>query len=295
MGLKVQGVTKTYGNKEVVQNLSIEMDKPGVYGLLGANGAGKTTTIRMILGIIEKDKGTIEWNGKKVCKENVKYGYLPEERGIYGKAKLFDQLMYFATLKGMNKLDAKTAILEWCKRLGLEEYIYKPAEQLSKGNQQKVQLMIAIIHKPELLILDEPFSGLDPVNTKIIKEIIHDLIKQGTYIILTSHQMSVVEEYCQDIIMLKAGKTVLQGNLNEIKKSYGRNNLIIETYQEIENFIPANMKVIDKKANGYELKIEREEDAQRLLEKLVENKIVLQKFELKEPSLQEIFIEKVGE
>lgn len=155
--------------------------------------------------------------------------------------------------------------------------------------------MIAIIHKPELLILDEPFSGLDPVNTKIIKEIIHDLIKQGTYIILTSHQMSVVEEYCQDIIMLKAGKTVLQGNLNEIKKSYGRNNLNIETYQEIENFIPANMKIVDKKANGYELKIEKEEDAQRLLEKLVENKITLQKFELKEPSLQEIFIEKVGE
>ena len=131
--------------------------------------------------------------------------------------------------------------------------------------------------------------------TKIIKEIIHDLIKQGTYIILTSHQMSVVEEYCQDIIMLKAGKTVLQGNLNEIKKSYGRNNLSIETYQEIENFIPANIKIIDKKANGYELKIEKEEDAQRLLEKLVENKIILQKFELKEPSLQEIFIEKVGE
>ena len=218
-----------------------------------------------------------------------------EERGIYGKAKLFDQLMYFATLKGMNKIDAKNATIEWCQRLGLSDYIYKPAEQLSKGNQQKVQLMIAIIHKPELLILDEPFSGLDPVNTKIIKEIIQDLIKQGTYIILTSHQMSVVEEYCQDIIMLKSGKTVLQGNLNEIKKSYGRNNLKIETYQEIENLIPTNMKIIDKKANGYELKIEKEEDAQVLLEKIVANKIVIQKFELKEPSLEEIFIEKVGE
>lgn len=295
MGLKVQNVSKKYGDKEVVQNLSIEMQKPGVYGLLGANGAGKTTTIRMILGIIEKDKGTIEWNGKKVCKENVRYGYLPEERGIYGKAKLYDQLMYFATLKGMNKTDAQNAIFQWCKKLELEDYIYKPAEQLSKGNQQKVQLIIAIIHKPELLVLDEPFSGLDPVNTKIIKEIIHDLIKQGTYIILTSHQMSVVEEYCQDIIMLKAGKTVLQGNLNEIKKSYGRNNLSIETYQEIEDLIPANMKIIDKKANGYELKIEKEEDAQALLETLVNKKVILQKFELKEPSLQEIFIEKVGE
>ncbi|MCI8587460.1 MAG: ATP-binding cassette domain-containing protein [Clostridia bacterium] len=295
MGLKVKDVSKIYGNKEVVKNLSIEMNEPGVYGLLGANGAGKTTTIRMILGIIQKDKGTIEWDGKKISRENVKYGYLPEERGVYGKAKLYDQLIYFATLKGMEKEDAKNAIFEWCKRLGLEDYIYKPAEQLSKGNQQKVQLIIAIIHKPKLLILDEPFSGLDPVNTKVIKEVIHDLVKQGTYIILTSHQMSVVEEYCRDIVMLKAGKTVLQGNLNEIKKSYGRNNLSIETYQEIENLIPNNMKIIDKKANGYELKVEKEEDAQKLLEKLVENKIVLQKFELKEPSLQEIFIEKVGE
>ena len=295
MSLKIEKVSKTYGDKKVVDSISFSMDKPGVYGLLGANGAGKTTTMRMILNIIQKDDGEITWNGKKVCKENVRFGYLPEERGIYGKAKLFDQLVYFATLKGMEKEEAKEAAKNWCKKLGLEDYLYKPAEQLSKGNQQKVQLMIAIIHKPELLILDEPFSGLDPVNTKIIKEIINDLIKQGTYIILSSHQMAVVEEYCQDILMLKQGKTVLQGNLNKIKKSYGRNNLLIETYQNIDEFIPENFKLIDKKANGYEFKIEKEEDAQNLLEKLAANKVILQKFELKEPSLQEIFIDKVGE
>ena len=295
MGLKIEKVSKTYGNKKVVDSISLNMDKPGVYGLLGANGAGKTTTMRMILNIIQKDEGEISWNGKKVCKDNVKFGYLPEERGIYGKAKLYDQLMYFATLKGMKKEEAKEATINWCKRLGLEDYLYKPAEQLSKGNQQKVQLMIAIIHKPELLILDEPFSGLDPVNTKIIKEIIMDLIQQGTYIILSSHQMAVVEEYCQDIVMLKKGKTVLQGNLNEIKKSYGRNNLLIETYQNIESYIPENFEIIEKKANGYEIKIKSENDAQKLLETLVQNKIVIQKFELKEPSLQEIFIDKVGE
>ena len=266
-----------------------------MYGLLGGNGAGKTTTMRMILNIIQKDEGEITWNGKKVCKENVRFGYLPEERGIYGKAKLYDQLIYFATLKGMKKEEAKEQAINWCKKLGLEDYLYKPAEQLSKGNQQKVQLMIAIIHKPELLILDEPFSGLDPVNTKIIKEIIFDLINKGTYIILSSHQMSVVEEYCQDIVMLKQGKTVLQGNLNQIKKSYGRNNLLIETYENIEKYIPNSFKLIDKKANGYEFKIEKEDDAQNLLETLVQNKVVLQKFELKEPSLQEIFIDKVGE
>ena len=195
----------------------------------------------------------------------------------------------------MKKEEAKEQAINWCKKLGLEDYLYKPAEQLSKGNQQKVQLMIAIIHKPELLILDEPFSGLDPVNTKIIKEIIFDLINKGTYIILSSHQMSVVEEYCQDIVMLKQGKTVLQGNLNQIKKSYGRNNLLIETYENIEKYIPNSFKLIDKKANGYEFKIEKEDDAQNLLETLVQNKVVLQKFELKEPSLQEIFIDKVGE
>lgn len=295
MGLKIEKVSKTYGNKKVVDSISFNMDNPGVFGLLGANGAGKTTTMRMILNIIQKDEGEITWNGKKICKENVRFGYLPEERGIYGKAKLYDQLVYFATLKGMKKEEAKEAAISWCKKLGLEDYLYKPAEQLSKGNQQKVQLMIAIIHKPELLILDEPFSGLDPVNTKIIKELIVELIKQGTYIILSSHQMAVVEEYCQDIVMLKQGKTVLQGNLNEIKKSYGRNNLLIETYENIDKFIPENFKIIDKKANGYELKIEKEEDAQKLLEQLVTNKIVIQKFELKEPSLQEIFIDKVGE
>ena len=295
MGLKIEKVSKTYGDKKVVDSISFSMDKPGVFGLLGANGAGKTTTMRMILNIIEKDEGEITWNGKKVCKENVKFGYLPEERGIYGKAKLYDQLMYFATLKGMKKEDAKKASISWCKKLGLEEYLYKPAEQLSKGNQQKVQLMIAVIHKPELLILDEPFSGLDPVNTKIIKEIIMELINAGTYIILSSHQMAVVEEYCENIVMLKQGKAVLQGNLNQIKKSYGRNNLLIETYQNIDSYIPENIKIIDKKANGYELKVEKEEDAQKLLETLVANKIVLQKFELKESSLQEIFIDKVGE
>lgn len=295
MGLKVKDVSKIYGNKEVVKNLSIEMNEPGVYGLLGANGAGKTTTIRMILGIIQKDKGTIEWDGKKISRENVKYGYLPEERGVYGKAKLYDQLIYFATLKGMEKEDAKNAIFEWCKRLGLEDYIYKPAEQLSKGNQQKVQLIISIIHNPELLILDEPFSGLDPVNTQIIKGVIEELIEKGTYIILSSHQMSVVEEYCRDIVILKKGKTVVKGNLSEIKKSYGKSNLLIESYEDLSSVIPSNAEIIEKKVNSYEIKIKEEQMAQDILKSIVEKGIKIDKFEIKEPSLHQIFIDKVGE
>lgn len=162
MGLHVENVHKSYSGKKVVDGISFLLDKPGVFGLLGSNGAGKTTTIRMILGILNKDSGKITWNGKEVKRENVNFGYLPEERGIYPKTKLFDQLMYFATLKGMKQDEARSAIEYWCKKLDIYDYIDKPAEQLSKGNQQKVQLIISIIHNPELLILDEPFSRIRP-------------------------------------------------------------------------------------------------------------------------------------
>ncbi len=295
MGLKVENVHKSYSGKEVVDGISFDLDKPGVFGLLGSNGAGKTTTIRMILGILNKDSGNITWNGKEVKRENINFGYLPEERGIYPKTKLADQLMYFATLKGMNQVDAKKAIEYWCKKLDLYDYIDKPAEQLSKGNQQKVQLIISIIHNPELLILDEPFSGLDPVNTQIIKGVIEELIEKGTYIILSSHQMSVVEEYCRDIVILKKGKTVVKGNLSEIKKSYGKSNLLIESYEDLSSVIPSNAEIIEKKVNSYEIKIKDEQMAQDILKQIVEKGIKIDKFEIKEPSLHQIFIDKVGE
>lgn len=295
MGLKVENVHKSYSGKEVVDGISFELDKPGVFGLLGSNGAGKTTTIRMILGILNKDSGKITWNGKEVKRENVNFGYLPEERGIYPKTKLFDQLMYFATLKGMKQDEAKKAIEYWCKKLDIYDYIDKPAEQLSKGNQQKVQLIISIIHNPELLILDEPFSGLDPVNTQIIKGVIEELIQKGTYIILSSHQMAVVEEYCRDIVILKKGKTVVKGNLSEIKKSYGKSNLLLESYDDLSSIIPSDAELIEKKVNSYEIKIKNEEMAQDILKQIVEKGIKLDKFEIKEPSLHQIFIDKVGE
>lgn len=295
MGLKVENVHKSYSGKKVVDGISFDLDKPGVFGLLGSNGAGKTTTIRMILGILNKDSGNITWNGKEVKRENINFGYLPEERGIYPKTKLADQLMYFATLKGMNQVDAKKAIEYWCKKLDLYDYIDKPAEQLSKGNQQKVQLIISIIHNPELLILDEPFSGLDPVNTQIIKGVIEELIEKGTYIILSSHQMSVVEEYCRDIVILKKGKTVVKGNLSEIKKSYGKSNLLIESYEDLSSVIPSNAEIIEKKVNSYEIKIKDEQMAQDILKSIVEKGIKIDKFEIKEPSLHQIFIDKVGE
>ena len=294
MGLEVKDVSKSYSGKKVVDNISFSLDKPGVFGLLGSNGAGKTTTIRMILGILNKDSGTITWNGKPIKRENVNFGYLPEERGIYPKAKLFDQLMYFAKLKGMKQNEAKNAIEYWCQKLELTDYMYKPAEQLSKGNQQKVQLIIAIIHNPELLILDEPFSGLDPVNTETIKNVINELISKGTYIILSSHQMSVVEEYCKDIVILNKGKTVVKGNLADIKKSYGKNNLLLKSYDDLNAIIPSDATIIEKQVNSYEIKIKDESQANEILKSALDKNINLEKFEIKEPSLHEIFIEKVG-
>ena len=177
-GLILDNVSKTFVGKKAVDGISFALDKPGVFGLLGNNGAGKTKTIRMLLGIIKKDNGEITWNGKKVDRKSVNFGYLAEERGVYPKVKIYDQLMYFAELKGMKKQEADSEISNWAKKLKVEEYMQMPAEKLSKGNQQKIQFMTSVIHNPELVVLDEPFSGLDPVNTELLKNIIIDLVKE---------------------------------------------------------------------------------------------------------------------
>ena len=282
--------------KKAVQDISFEVDKPGVFGLLGTNGAGKTTTIRMLLGIIKKDSGEITWNGKKVERKNVNFGYLPEERGVYPKTKIHDQLMYFAELKGMKKQEAEDAIKKWAKVLKVEEYIQMPAEKLSKGNQQKIQFMTSILHNPELIVLDEPFSGLDPVNSEILKNVIIDLVKEGKYIIMSSHQMASIEEFCSDILILNKGKTVLKGNLKDIKESYPANKLEISTNSNIEKIIQdSNMTIEFSKNNDYSININSEESAHQLLQVLVNNKIEINKFEIKKPTLNDIFIEKVGE
>ena len=295
MGLKLENVSKKFVGKQAVDNISFEVDKPGVFGLLGTNGAGKTTTIRMLLGIIKKDTGEITWNGKKVERKSVNFGYLPEERGVYPKTKIYDQLMYFAKLKGMNQKDADTAIKKWAKVLKVEEYIPMPAEKLSKGNQQKIQFMTAIIHDPELIVLDEPFSGLDPVNSEILKNVIIDLVKMGKYIIMSSHQMASIEEFCTDILILNKGKTVLKGNLKEIKEGYKANRLELSTDKNIDEYIKEfNMEIEFSKNNEYSIKIDSEEKAHQLLEKLVTDHIEVDKFEIKKPTLNDIFIEKVG-
>lgn len=296
MGLKVENVSKHFGEKLAVDNISFDINKPGVFGLLGTNGAGKSTTIRMMLGILKKDSGEITWNGKKVERKNVNFGYLPEERGIYPKSKIYEQLLYFAELKGMKKEEASKEIDYWMDKLKVSEYKNMTAEKLSKGNQQKVQFITAILNDPELIVLDEPFSGLDPVNTELLKEVILELVEKGKYIVMSSHQMTSIEEFCSDVVIINKGKTVLKGNLKEIKDTYKANRLIIDTKQDITAEIKElNLNIEKNIDNNYEIKIENEEIAHTLLKNLVNKNIEIDKFELKKPTLNDIFIEKVGE
>ncbi len=295
MGLELKDVCKSFGIKEAVKHLSLTIDKPGVYGLLGTNGAGKTTTIRMILGIIKRTSGTITWNGKEVTRENVNFGYMPEERGVYPKTKIFDQLMYFARLKGMKVKEATEAIDYWLKRLDMEEYRNMLAEKLSKGNQQKIQFIIAVMNDPELIVLDEPFSGLDPVNTEMLSKVVEELVSKNKYIIMSSHQMSSIEEFCSNLTILNRGNTVLQGNLEEIKESYPSEKIEIISKDNIEDIIKnQGLEILENRENHYLVKIKEQTEGQNLFKKLAENNINLSKFEFKKPTLNEIFIEKVG-
>lgn len=296
MALKVNNLAKSYGDKLVVDNLSFSIEEPGVFGLLGTNGAGKTTTIRMMLGMLKKDNGRVTWNEKPYNSKEVTTGYLAEERGIYSKFTVLDQLIYFGELKGMTRKEALKSIEYWLERLEATEYRNKRAEQLSKGNQQKIQFIAALISNPEVLILDEPLSGLDPVNTDLFKDIIKEEIARGKYIIMSSHQMSTIEEFCENLVILNKGKTVLSGNLKEIKKSYGRNHLILNCDGDIKELLEkANMKILNENQDYIELSINSEDEATCLLKEILSRNIQVIRFELREPTLHEIFIEKVGE
>ena len=306
--LEVKNLTKQYGEKVVVDDLSFSISEPGVYALLGTNGAGKTTSIRMILGMLAKNGGEVLWNGKPFSAAELKVGYLAEERGLYPKYSLLDQLLYFASLKKVPKKVAMDRIKYWAERLQVEEYIFPPktvkgkaakanrADQLSKGNQQKVQLMAALISEPEFLILDEPLSGLDPVNTDLFKGIIREEIAKNKYLIMSSHQMPTIEEFCTDITIMNRGQAVLQGNLNDIKKSYGRVNLFVKSDSEIASYIQKfGIQIVEKMPSEYHLKVTDERQAREFLASMIQDNVPLVKFELREPSLHEIFVEKVGD
>ncbi len=294
MSLILKDVSKTFAGKTVVDRISLELNQPSVYGLLGTNGAGKTTTIRMLLGIITKDSGEITWNNRPVTRKNVNFGYLPEERGIYPKVKILDQLLYFAALKGLSRATAEPAITKWADKLKVTEYLNLPAEKLSKGNQQKIQFMTAIIHNPDLIVLDEPFSGLDPVNTDILKNIIVELVEQGKFVIMSAHQMPTIEEFCSDILILNRGKTILQGSLQDIKSQYPANRCQINTNQDITKLIKeAKLKIEHATNCQYTIELTNEAAAHQLLQKVIQQNINVDRFEIMKPTLNDIFIEKV--
>ena len=308
MSLQVSHLHKKYGDKVVVDDLSFEMHSPGVYALLGTNGAGKTTSIRMMLDILSKDGGEVLWNNEPLSTQTCNIGYLAEERGLYPKYALMDQLLYFASLRGVPRETAKERIRSLSSRLEVEEYLYpektpgrkkekaRLADQLSKGNQQKIQFMAALLSDPELIILDEPLSGLDPVNTDMIRDVIREEIANGKYLIMSSHQMSTVEEFCTEITILDRSKTVLQGNLNAIKKSYGRINLNIKCEQDIASFIKGQQaEILTEKEYEYHVRVRNEEQANAILSDLIRHGIPVVTFDLREPSLHEIFVEKAGD
>ena len=295
MSLIVQNLSKSFNGHVAVKDLSFEFNEPGVFAFLGTNGAGKSTSIRMILNMLKKDSGTVLWNGRelKVLEENI--GYLSEERGLYPKYNVLEQMYFFASIKGMKKADATKAIDYLFDRLKINEYRKKKAEQLSKGNQQKVQLAAALINSPDLIILDEPLSGLDPVNADLFKDIIREERDKGKFIIMSSHQMQTIEEFCEDLVLLHRGDVVLQGNLNKIKKDYGRVNLSVKVESDFMDIAEeCGLTVVEETPNGTDFKVQNEAQAQDFLRKMIEKGRNVVKFDLREPSLHELFVEKCG-
>lgn len=295
MTLQLQHVTKKYKDFTAVDDLNFTIEKGEIFGLIGQNGAGKTTTFRLILDLQETTEGTITWNGKPVNSINRDVlGYLPEERGIFPTMKVEEQLYFFGELRGMKKEELKKEIDFWIARFDLEEKRKDKAETLSKGNQQKVQLIASFIHKPEFLILDEPFSGLDPLNKDLLKDAILLLKKQGTTILFSSHQMDNVEELCDHLCLLKRGVSLFSGSLLDLKKQYGKTKLAIRSdWSTTELLALEGVKDVHVEKEQTVLMLEDERYAQQIFEKLSNGKYI-EKFSLDYLTLDEIFKDKVG-
>ena len=290
MKIEVNGISKSYTGKKAVDNISFSAESGKAFGLLGRNGAGKTTTIRILMDIIRADSGNVTLDGKPIDYGKVRIGYLPEERGLYAKKEVFEQLVYLAELKGVKRKDAMSSVDNWLRRLGVQEYRNRKLETLSKSNQQKVQFITALAHDPDILILDEPFSGLDPVNAMLLESIVKEKIAQNKLVLFSSHQMNYIEEFCDDITIINKGKTVLKGSLEEIKKSYPRDTLAVRTdkAQEILSAFPVNSRQVDR--GLVEIKLPAPEAKQQTM-KLLAEKFDPDEIKVLEPSLNDIFIE----
>jgi ABC-2 type transport system ATP-binding protein len=296
--LKLSGVTKRFDEFTAVNNLSLQVRPGRIFGLIGPNGAGKTTTIRMIVNITAPDEGTIELFGQQINAElQDRIGYLPEERGLYKKMKIVDQLRFFGELKNVKGKEADDAINRWLTRVKLMEWKNKKAMELSKGMQQKIQFIAAVMHDPDLMILDEPFSGLDPVNQELLKEIVLELKAEGKTIIFSTHQMELAERICDDICMINRSNKVLDGTLREIKHSFGRNSVALRLEGDGQSVLDDRTLVtkVEQHSDEMEALLAEGADAQELLGRLMASGVRVTKFEMVEPSLNDIFIEKVGE
>ncbi len=294
MNLKIMNLNKSFNDNHVLKDINLDVKSGQIFGYLGRNGAGKTTSMRILMDVFEGDSGTITMNGKEFKPTDYKIGYLPEETGMYSKFKVNEQLIYFAELRGANKEDAVKSMNAWCKEFGIEKYLNQKLGTLSKGNQQKVQITQAFINEPDILILDEPFSGLDPVNSKIFQDALTNYIREDRIIIFSSHQMSYVESFCDEIALIDEGRIVLQGTLSEIKKIMGEGKLRLRFM---------NMPNLDF-LEGYKYTHEKEdiilnlhpgETKEEFIQGLFRQGIEVSMFMDYLPSLQEIFIEKVGE
>lgn len=295
--VKLDRVRKSFGDFTAVKDLSLTIRAGRVFGLLGPNGAGKTTTIRMMVNITAPDSGSVEVFGRRIDSElQNRIGYLPEERGLYRRMKVVDQLRFFAELKNVRGKVFTSRIDEWLARVKLSEWKNKRSMELSKGMQQKIQFVTAVLHDPELLILDEPFSGLDPINAELLKEIVIDLKRKGKTIIFSTHQMEVAEKICDDICLINRAEKVFEGSLRELKSSFGRNSIAVRC-EGGDGVLddPALVSKVVRHADEAQALLAEGANAQTLLRRLIDSGATIEKFEMVEPSLNDIFITKVTE
>ncbi len=290
MLLELKNIDKSFGEKKVLKGVSFVAESGKAFGLLGRNGAGKTTSIRILMNVFPADAGEVLTDGKPIDYDKISLGYLPEERGLYPKKLIIDQLVYFAELKGMKRTDAVQSVDRWLKRLELYEYRNKRLDTLSKGNQQKIQLITALAHDPQIVILDEPFSGLDPVNAILLKDVVKEQIARGKIVLFSSHQMSYIEEFCDSIAILNAGKVVLHGDLREIKRNYVRDRLVVRTDNPEQ--IKADFKddCTVQEDGSLILRLASPNDKQTAMKHLAE-KYDIDEIKVFEPSLNDIFVE----
>lgn len=303
MKLEVKNLRKSFSGNEVLHGISFSVESGKALGLLGRNGAGKTTTIRILMNVFNGDSGEILIDGNPFKPINHQIGYLPEERGLYPKKKVSEQILYLASLRGISKKEAKENLKKWLKRLGINEYENRKLDTLSKGNQQKVQLAQTLVCNPEIIILDEPFSGLDPVNSQILKDVVNELIADNKLVIFSSHQMSYVEEFCEDIAIINKGNITLSGNLKDIKKEFGKNRLILSannySLKELNDICINNfsdfVKVYEVKKDFLILELYENCSKNDFLSAIINSDIDIENFGVYEPTLTDIFVLKAGD